>query len=94
MAILGQQNVLQAHIGGLGRKKRVPHQLALQFLPVLGMDQLVDALMHDVGLMEPQIALDAVRGEEHFALARQYHQEAVQRLQKHLAIQWGVIECC
>jgi hypothetical protein len=30
--------------------------------------------------MEAKVALDAVRGEEHLTLTREYEQEAVQRL--------------
>ncbi len=52
VAVLRQHEVLQRQPRVLLGQEGAPHELALELLPVLGVDQLVYRLVDDVGLKE------------------------------------------
>ena len=64
VAIGRRQQILERNGGLLLGQERVPRELALEFLAIFGVHELVDGLVDHVGLVETQIRFDRVRGEK------------------------------
>ena len=52
MTVLGWESVVQGETRILGWQKRIPHELPLEFLSIFAVNQLVHALVDDVGLKQ------------------------------------------